>query len=80
MIKILKSFLSVMAAAVMIINFGDITMAEEILTTKQHNIVMISSYTAKGDMENLELAINKGLDEGLSFWRRFLVMPAGKAL
>lgn len=66
MIKILKSFLSVMAAAVMIINFGDITMAEEILTTKQHNIVMISSYTAKGDMENLELAINKGLDEGLT--------------
>lgn len=24
--------------------------------------------------------VGAGLDEGLSFWRRFLVMPAGKAL
>lgn len=41
-------------------------MTEQVLAGKQHNIVMISSYTAKGDMENLEKALNKGLDEGLT--------------
>ncbi len=45
---------------------GEKCMAKDILTKKQQNIVMISSYTAKGDMENLEKALNKGLDEGLT--------------
>ena len=41
-------------------------MAKDALTQKQQNIVMISSYTAKGDLANLEKALNKGLDEGLT--------------
>ena len=45
---------------------GEKCMAKEVLTKKQKNIVMISSYTAKGDMENLEKALNKGLDEGMT--------------
>ena len=36
------------------------------LSTKQKNIAMIASYTASGDMDNLKIALNKGLDEGLS--------------
>ncbi len=36
------------------------------LNSKQQDIVMISSYTASGDLENLEKALNKGLSEGLT--------------
>ena len=42
-------------------------MAKDALTQKQQNIVMISSYTAKGDLTNLEKALNKGLDEGYAY-------------
>ncbi len=45
---------------------GEKCMAKDVLTKKQQNIVMISSYTAKGDLINLEKALNKGLDEGLT--------------
>ena len=45
---------------------GEKCMASNLLTDKQKNIVMISSYTASGDLENLEKALNKGLDEGLT--------------
>lgn len=45
---------------------GNMTMAKEVLTDKQQNIVMISSYTAKGDLTNLEKALNNGLDNGLT--------------
>ncbi len=45
---------------------GDKTMADENLSLKQQNIVMISSYTARGDIKDLETALNKGLDEGLT--------------
>ena len=38
----------------------------ETLTDKQRNIVMIASYTAKSDLENLEIALNIGLDKGLT--------------
>lgn len=41
-------------------------MADDVLNTKQKSIVMISSYTAQGDMEKLEKALNKGLDNGLT--------------
>ena len=37
-------------------------MADTTLTTKQQSIVKISSYTARGDMENLEKALSKALD------------------
>lgn len=47
---------------------GDKTMANEksLLTSKEQNIVMISSYTASGDLTNLEKSIKKGMDEGLT--------------
>ena len=41
-------------------------MAGENLTKNQQNITMISSYTASGDLINLENSIKKGLDEGLT--------------
>ncbi|MBR1907394.1 carboxymuconolactone decarboxylase family protein [bacterium] len=41
-------------------------LAQKALTQKQQNIVMISSYTAAGDLSNLEKSIKKGLDEGLT--------------
>ena len=41
-------------------------MAKEVFTKKQNNIVMISSYTAQGNLDKLEQALNKGLDEGLT--------------
>lgn len=45
---------------------GGKCMASDILNNKQKSIVMISSYTAQGDIENLEKALNKGLDNGLN--------------
>ncbi len=45
---------------------GNIIMAKENLTTKEHNIVLISSYTASGDLGNLEQATRKGLEDGLT--------------
>ncbi len=64
----LKRILSVFFT--LIITFGLLiggkTMAKEILTQKQKNIVSIASYTASGDLQNLEKALNRGLDEGLT--------------
>ncbi len=62
----LKKLLFGIITAALIFNFGGNCMAKDVLTQKQHNIVMISSYTAKGDMKNLEAALNKGLDEGMT--------------
>ena len=36
------------------------------LNTKEQSIVTISALTAKGDLENLRMALNKGLDAGLT--------------
>ena len=36
------------------------------LSVKQENIVEISSYTARGDLSNLENSLNKALDKGLT--------------
>lgn len=41
-------------------------MTKEILTHKQQDIVYISSYTAKGDLKNLEKALSKGLDDKMT--------------
>ena len=46
--------------------FGGTVMAGENLTKNQQNITMISSYTASGDLVNLENSIQKGLNEGLT--------------
>lgn len=62
----LRKISFLLIAAIMFFNFGGRCMAKDALTQKQQNIVMISSYTAKGDLANLEKALNKGLDEGLT--------------
>ena len=36
------------------------------LTKRQQSIVPIAAFTAKGDMENLRVALNEGLDNGLT--------------
>lgn len=46
--------------ALLLILIGTNAMAKELLTQKQQNIVMISAYTATGDLENLETSIKKG--------------------
>ena len=50
--------------SVLILNIGDFCMAE--LSQKEQNIVKISSFTAKGDLENLEKSLNVALDEKMS--------------
>ena len=45
---------------------GNNTMARDNLTQKQQNIVMISSYTASGDLVNLEKSLRKSLDDGMT--------------
>ena len=43
-------------------------MAENMLTQKEQDIVMISSYTAKGDLINLDKTFNKALDDKLTIY------------
>ena len=45
---------------------GGTAMANNVLNDKQKSIVEISSYTAAGDLEKLENALNQGLDNGLT--------------
>lgn len=66
--KIIKSLVILLLLVI-----GINTMAEakgvnkmDLLSNKEKNIVMISSYTASGDLVNLESAVKKGLDEGLT--------------
>lgn len=64
----LKKIVSGLVILLMTIGFitGDKCMAKDVLTKKQQNIVMISSYTANGDLTNLEKALNTGLNDGLT--------------
>lgn len=52
--KILKNVICCLLAMGMLCAFGGKAMAKDVLTPKQKNIVMISAYTAKSDLENLE--------------------------
>ena len=52
--------------ALLIIFIGTNVMAEELLTSRQQDIIMISSFTATGDLENLEASIKKGLNDGMT--------------
>lgn len=62
-----KIFISLIG---LVIGFGIFTgekcMAKDALTKKQQDIVMISSYTANGDLINLEKVLNKALDDKLT--------------
>ena len=60
-----KLILSMVLVGLLVI-IGGKTMAEENLTLREQNIVMISSYTAASDLTDLEPAIKKGLDDGLT--------------
>lgn len=51
---------------IMSLVMGENVMANEVLDLKQHDIVMISSYTARGDLGNLEKYLQKSLDDGLT--------------
>ncbi len=59
-------FLKIFISLLVIFIAGNTVMAKEILTKKEQNIVLISSYTASGDLENLEKATKKGLEDGLT--------------
>ena len=62
----MKKFLLLIISTLFILNFGGNCMADTTLTTKQQSIVKISSYTARGDMENLEKALSKALDNEMT--------------
>lgn len=62
----MKKFILGILSAFFILNTGGNCMAQENLNSKQHDIVMISSYTARGEMDKLEKALIKGLEDGLT--------------
>lgn len=55
---------------VMILSIANIveaqTVNEQTLNAGQRNIVIISAFTANGDLDNLKAALNEGLDAGLT--------------
>lgn len=62
----MKNLLLVILLTLFILNIGGNTMAQSILNNKQQDITMISSYTASSDVENLEKALNKALDDKMT--------------
>lgn len=60
----MKKLILFLIAVIFIV--GNTVMAKENLTTKEKNIVLISSYTASGDLDKLEQVTKKGLEEGLT--------------
>lgn len=60
-----KIFILALLIGILLI-IGNKTMAKENLNTKQKDIVVISSYTANGDLKNLEKSIKRGLDDGMT--------------
>ena len=62
----IKKILVISFSLCLVLIMGSESMAKDILTKEQKNIVMISSYTAAGDLKNLNIAVKKGLDEGLT--------------
>ena len=57
----------ILAAIFSIVSFsGAKTMNSEGLNARQKSIVTIAAFTANGDLQNLETALNEGLDAGLT--------------
>lgn len=56
----------IIALIVMVLILSGGSCMAQNLNNKQKSIVMISSYTANGDLQNLEKALNKGIDAGLT--------------
>lgn len=63
----LKKFLSV-SLLILVVNLftGGFCMAKDVLSKKEISIAKISSYTASGDIESLEKALDAGLDNSLT--------------
>lgn len=59
----MKKFILILIA--LFLSFSCVFAAES-LSDRQKSIVLISSYTATGDLINLEKALNQGLDNGLT--------------
>ena len=62
----MKKILLAIISILFIVNIGDKGMTNNHLSVKQENIVEISSYTARGDLSNLENSLSKALDKGLT--------------
>ena len=59
-----KIFISLLA--VLFFSGGTLMAADDLLTTKEKNIVSISQYTATGDIQNLKKSVDKSLGDGLT--------------
>lgn len=64
--KIFKKILLSLTVLFIVFGFCQNSYASENLSDKQKSIALISSYTSKGDLTNLEKALNNGLDKGLT--------------
>ena len=56
-------------ALMLFASIGNSVIAQDMengLSKRQQSIVPIAAFTAKGDLENLSVALNNGLDTGLS--------------
>lgn len=66
--KVILQSIVVICVSTILLTTGGLTMAKtnNILTAKQTSIVQIASYTAAGDLQELEKAINSGFNNGLT--------------
>lgn len=62
----MKKVLLMIISALLVLNIGGNCMAKSILSSKEQSIVEISSYTARGDLRNLEKALNQAIDNKMS--------------
>ena len=65
----LKFKITAIITALLLLSFhsnAQESMSNKTLTQKQQSIVSIAAITAKGDLEQLKLALNKGLDTDLT--------------
>lgn len=61
----MKKFLYLLVGTILF-SIGGEVMAQDVLTTKQQDIAIIASYTARGDIDALEKSLNKALDDKLT--------------
>ena len=62
----MRLFITTIMIGILLISTGSYSMAEELLSLKQKNIVLISSYTATGNSDELEKAIRNSLNDGMT--------------
>ncbi|MGN0902843.1 MAG: carboxymuconolactone decarboxylase family protein, partial [Succinivibrio sp.] len=64
--KRLRQYLLFITLVCLTLTFGGRCMADESLSVKERNIAVVASYTAQGKIPELEQALKKALDDGLS--------------